>query len=181
MYPGKWKKTSLSWRIFLWKQGGQPWTTKKCPPKKCHLNSAPINPIKTNMYSRLSILHLTEAVAQQTAKLRPSPWRCKAARDASGVSGRWATGPAVARWRTGAMKGWKKMWNSWDGMRCWFFLVNMTNRSKRLPFMMFPQLWTWDLRSLFWLVEFSKKGPKDDRTFPFLWSKSPEAELGSWH
>ena len=82
---------------------------KKCPKKQqCQLNSAPINPIKTNIYSRLSILHLTEAVAKQTAKLRRSPWRCKAARDASGVSGRWATGPAVAQCRTGAMKGWKK-------------------------------------------------------------------------
>ena len=109
--PWQMEKTPLSWRIFLWKQGGQPWTNKKMPPpKKCQLNSAPINPIKTNMYSRLSILHLTEAVAQQTAKLRPSPWRCKAARDTSGVSGRWATGPAVTRWRTGAMKGWKQMW-----------------------------------------------------------------------
>lgn len=41
-------------------------------------------------------LFFVPAAARQTAKLQgPRPQRCKAARDASGVSGRWATGPAA--------------------------------------------------------------------------------------
>jgi hypothetical protein len=155
---------------------------KKCPQKQqCQLNSAPINPIKTNIYSRLSILHLTEAVAKQTAKLRRSPWRCKAARDASGVSGRWATGPAVARWRTGAMKGWKKKsgihGTGWDVDFFWWTWLT----DPRDYLLWCSHSYELEMSEVFLVGRVFEKGSQGWSHIPIFWSKSPEAELGSWH
>jgi hypothetical protein len=78
------------------------------------------------------------------------------------------------------MKGWKKKWNSWDGMRCWFFLVNMTNRSKRLP-LWCSHSYELEMSEVFLVGRVFEKGSQGWSHIPIFWSKSPEAELGSWH